>query len=55
VRFVLPNSSSSPSAALSRLEDLETRCPADKAAALVAAHKNLVGMSLLLDSGIDQC
>jgi len=46
VTFVLPNSSPLPSAALSRLENLETRCPADKAAVLVTAHKNLVGMSL---------
>jgi hypothetical protein len=44
--FFLPHSSSSPSAALSRLENPETRCPADKAAVLVAAHKNVVGMPL---------
>ena len=47
---VLPHSSSSPSTALSRLEDPETQCPADKAAALVAAHKDVVGMPLLLGS-----
>ena len=33
-----------PPAALSRLENPETRCPADKAAVLVAAHRNVVGM-----------
>ncbi len=49
------SSSSSPSAALSRLEDLETRCPADKAAVLVATHKNLVGMSVLLESDVRRC
>jgi hypothetical protein len=42
--YVLPRLSSSPPAALSRLESPETRCPADKAAVLVAAHKNVVGM-----------
>jgi hypothetical protein len=30
-------------AVLSRLENSDTRCPADKAAVLVAAHKTLVG------------
>jgi hypothetical protein len=37
--------------ALSWLENPETRCPADKAAVLVAAHKNLVGRSPLPPSG----
>ena len=53
--FVLLNGTSSPAAALSRLENLETRCPADKAAVLVAAHKNLVGMSLLPESDAGHC
>jgi hypothetical protein len=32
---------------LSRLENSDTRCPADKAAVLVAAHKTVVGTRLL--------
>ena len=41
-----------PLSALSRLGNLETRCPSDKAAVLVAAHKNVVGMPLPPGSGI---
>ena len=33
-------------AVLSRLENPETRCPADKAAVLVAVHKTVVGTRL---------
>ena len=37
-----------PRAVLSQLENPETRCPADKAAVLVAAHKTVVGTRPLL-------